>query len=139
MGKLASRFGPLTIIVADLLIYIAVCGVGALMVRDAVSFIVLAGFTGVAQGGIQALSRSYFGKIIPPESAAEYFGFYNVVSRFAVIFGPAFVGMVALFTRMAGVPSKIASRLGMSSVSLLFIVGAILLFAADKLKKENCG
>ena len=139
MGKLATRFSALTIIVADLLIYIAVCGVGALMVRDAVSFIVLAGFTGVAQGGIQALSRSYFGKIIPPESAAEYFGFYNVVSRFAVIFGPAFVGMVALFTRMAGVPSKVASRLGMSSVSLLFIVGAILLFAADKLKKENCG
>ena len=47
------------------------------------------------------MSRSYFGKLIPQQEAAEYFGYYNVVSRFAVILGPAVVG-VCFLTRRAG-------------------------------------
>jgi MFS transporter, UMF1 family len=134
-GFLARRFGAFSMIVAGILIYILVSGLGALMLRTQTDFIILAGITGMAQGGIQALSRSYFAKMIPPSESAEYFGFYNVVSRFAVIIGPAVVGMVALLTRRAGLESNLASRIGMSSLAVLFIGGVLLLVIAEINKK----
>ena len=100
---------------------------GGLFLSTATHFIILGGFTGLAQGGIQALSRSYYGKMIPRDKSAEYFGFFNVVSRFAVVIGPAIVGSIVLLVRNAGLSSIHASRVGMSSVSLLFIAGGIML------------
>ena len=110
-GVLARRFGAYTMILAGIAIYILVCGFGSLMLKSKLDYIILAGITGIAQGGIQALSRSYFGKLIPQQEAAEYFGYYNVVSRFAVILGPAVVGSVAFLTRRAGLESVLASRI----------------------------
>jgi UMF1 family MFS transporter len=136
-GFLARRFGAFSMIVAGIIIYIFVSGIGALMLRTQTDFIILAGITGIAQGGIQALSRSYFAKLVPPSESAEYFGFYNVVSRFAVIIGPAVVGMVALLTRKSGFESGIASRIGMSSISVLFIGGVLLLIWAEVNKKNT--
>ena len=135
-GFLARRFGAFSMIVVGIIIYIFVSGIGALMLRTQTDFIILAGITGMAQGGIQALSRSYFAKLVPPSESAEYFGFYNVVSRFAVIIGPAVVGMVALLTRKAGFESGTASRIGMSSISVLFIGGVLLLIWAEVNKKN---
>lgn len=137
-GLFARKFGAFSMIVAGIVIYILVSGAGALLLRNQTDFIILAGLTGLAQGGIQALSRSYFGKLIPAGESAEYFGFYNVVSRFAVIIGPAVVGLVALLTRKAGVSSNIASRVGMSSVAVLFFAGAILLVWAELKKNIKC-
>lgn len=131
-GVLARRFGAHTMILIGILIYILVCGFGALMLKTKLDYIILAGVTGIAQGGIQALSRSYFGKLIPQHEAAEYFGYYNVVGRFAVILGPAVVGSVAYLTRKAGLESMLASRIGMSSISVLFIAGAVLLIMSNK-------
>jgi UMF1 family MFS transporter len=131
-GVLARRFGAYTMILAGIAIYILVCGFGSLMLKSKLDYIILAGITGIAQGGIQALSRSYFGKLIPQQEAAEYFGYYNVVSRFAVILGPAVVGSVAFLTRRAGLESVLASRIGMSSISVLFVAGAVLLLLANK-------
>ncbi len=131
-GVLARRFGAHTMILIGILIYILVCGFGALMLKTKLDYIILAGVTGIAQGGIQALSRSYFGKLIPQHEAAEYFGYYNVVGRFAVILGPAVVGSVAYLTRKAGLESILASRIGMSSISVLFIAGAVLLIMSNK-------
>lgn len=136
-GALARRFGAFTMIVAGIVIYILVSGAGSLLLRNQFHYMILAGITGLAQGGIQALSRSYFGKKIPESESAEYFGFYNVVSRFAVIIGPAVVGMVAFFTRKAGMNSMLASRVGMSSVSVLFLGGMIMLMAAKKAEKKS--
>ena len=136
-GMLAKRFGSSKMIIVGIGIYIVVCGAGALLLRSAMDFIVLAGITGMAQGGIQALSRSYFGKLIPPEASAEYFGFYNIVNRFAVIIGPTIVGSVVLLTKKAGLPSMLASRVGMSSVSLLFLTGAVLLIYAERSRKRT--
>ena len=107
-GMLARRFGAFTMIVVGIVIYMLVSGVGALTLKTQVAYIILAGITGLAQGGIQALSRSYFGKKVPQAESAEYFGFYNVVSRFAVIIGPAVVGTVAFLTRKAGLESLTA-------------------------------
>lgn len=135
-GKLSEKFGAFSLIIAGIFIYILVCGIGTLLLKTDLDYIILAGMTGLAQGGIQALSRSYFGKIVPPSEAAEYFGFYNVVGRFAVIIGPSVVALVALLTRRAGLPSMVASRAGMASVSLLFIVGAILLLFSDRINRR---
>ncbi len=136
-GIFAQRFGSSTMIIAGIFIYIVVCGAGALLLRSAVDYIILAGVTGIAQGGIQALSRSYFGKIIPPDASAEYFGFFNIVSRFAVIIGPAVVGVIVLMTKKAGLPSILASRVGMSSIALLFIAGALLLIIAERTPERD--
>ncbi len=74
---------------------------------------------GSSQGGIQALSRSYFGKLVPKESANEFFGFYNIFGRFAAIMGPFLVGIV---TQITG-----RSNYGVFSIILLFIIGGIIL------------
>lgn len=136
-GMAAKKLGSFTMILAGILIYILVCSVGALVLKTQVDYIILAGITGIAQGGIQALSRSYFGKLIPTSESAEYFGFYNVVSRFAVIVGPAVVGSVAFLTRKSGVKSELASRIGMSSITILFVVGALLLILSNRSRKRN--
>jgi UMF1 family MFS transporter len=73
----------------------------------------------MVQGGVQALSRSLFGKMVPHHKAGQYFGLFNLVGKFASIFGPAIVGMTAYFTQN--------SRLSMLGLLVLFITGAILL------------
>lgn len=72
-----------------------------------------------SMGGIQALSRSFYGKLIPAEKSAEFFGFYNVFGKFAAISGPLLMGLVG---RLTG-----ESRWGILSILLLFVVGSILL------------
>jgi UMF1 family MFS transporter len=72
-----------------------------------------------SMGGIQALSRSYFSKLIPPENSAEFFGFYNVSGKFAAIAGPVLLGVVG---RLTG-----DTRWGVLSILLLFVIGAWLL------------
>ncbi|MBN1604223.1 MAG: MFS transporter [Chitinispirillaceae bacterium] len=131
-GHLSRKTGAFTMIIVGIIIYMLVAGVGSLVLQNQTQFIILAAITGLAQGGIQALSRSYFGKIVPPERAAEYFGFYNVVGRFAVIIGPPTVGFVAFFTRKAGIPSSLASRVGMSSIAVLFLAGLVLLVLSNR-------
>jgi UMF1 family MFS transporter len=138
-GFLSRKVGAFIMILVGLVIYIAVSGIGSIIVRNETHFIILAAVTGIAQGGIQALSRSYYAKMIPASGSAEYFGFYNVMSRFAVIIGPAVVGIVAYLTHKAGVESALASRIGMSSVSVLFLAGALLLIWAEMRKKWVAG
>jgi len=82
-------------------------------------FWVVALLVASSMGGIQALSRSYFGKLIPPEKSAEFFGFYNVCGRFAAIAGPLLLGIVG---RLTG-----DTRWGVLAIVFLFIIGAWLL------------
>lgn len=77
----------------------------------------------LVQGGIQALSRSYYSKMIPAEFSAEFFGFYNFLGKFAAILGPFLVGTVALLSG--------SSRAGIASVAVFFILGAFLLTKVD--------
>jgi UMF1 family MFS transporter len=135
-GYLSPKVGTGRMIAAGVVIYILVSGVGSFFMRNEMHFTILAGITGIAQGGIQALSRSYFGKLIPPQEATEYFSFYNIVSRFAVI-GPMMVGVVAVLARGMGAPEMLASRIGMSSVCLFFISGLSLLMLAEKARKRS--
>lgn len=78
----------------------------------------MAAAIGLVQGAVQALSRSMFSRLIPPEKSAEYFGIYNILGKFAAIMGPL---VVAFATR------HIAPRTGFLSLVPFFIIGAILL------------
>ena len=72
-----------------------------------------------SQGGIQALSRSYFGKLVPKENSNEFFGFYNIFGKFASIMGPLLVAITAQVTGN--------SSYGVFSLIILFIIGFIIL------------
>ena len=74
---------------------------------------------GSAQGGIQAISRSFFGKMVPKEHANEFFGFYNIFGKFAAIMGPF---LVAIITQATG-----HTRNGILSLIILFVIGFICL------------
>jgi UMF1 family MFS transporter len=106
---------------------------------------VLAVVIGLVQGGIQALSRSYYARLIPADKPAEFFGFYNMLGKFAAIVGPALVGGVGLLMRRILMPTDptatdlvqvgaLAARWSMASVLILFAAGAILLHFVDEEK-----
>jgi UMF1 family MFS transporter len=82
-------------------------------------FYALAVALGLVQGGIQALSRSLYARLIPAPRSGEFFGFYNMLGKFAAILGPVTVGWVAVASGSA--------RLSILSIAVFFILGAILL------------
>lgn len=92
-------------------------------------FWILAFLVGTVQGGIQALSRSYFGKLVPADKSNEYFGFFDIFGKFACIIGPALYSMVRQAT---GRPS-----LGIISLVILFVIGGVTLIFAAKAKKNK--
>ncbi len=87
-------------------------------------FWALAVLVGTSQGGMQALSRSYFGKLIPPERSNEFFGFFDIFGKFAAVMGPA---LYALFAGWTG-----RSSMGILSLVLLFLVGGAILIIYRK-------
>ncbi|MCW8953495.1 MAG: MFS transporter [Sulfurimonas sp.] len=89
-------------------------------------FYILAVIIALVQGGIQALSRSYYSKMIPLHHSAEFFAFYNFLGKFAAILGPLLVAMVALISE--------SSRVAIASVAIFFVLGAILLYFVDEKK-----
>ncbi len=98
----------------------------AAMMEEVYEFYMLAVMIALVQGGIQALSRSYYSKMIPQRHAAEFFGFYNFLGKFAAILGPLLVAIVALGSE--------SSRIAIASVAIFFILGGILLFFVDEKK-----
>ena len=126
-GNLARRLGNHIMITVGIAIYIVICLLGYRM-QTALEFWLLALLVATSQGGIQALSRSYFGKMIPKEKANEFFGFYDIFGKFAAIMGPA------LFAFTADITGN--SRFGVLSVALLFIIGGGL-FLMSYPKKEG--
>lgn len=87
-------------------------------------FYMLAVGIGLVQGSVQALSRSYYASLIPREQSAEYFGFYNMMGKSAVIIGPLLIGLVGLISG--------SHRWGIMSVVVLFIIGGFLLMRVDR-------
>ena len=121
-GALAGRIGAKRAVFLGLLAYTCISIIGYFM-RTAVHFVILAGLTGMVQGGTQALSRSLFATLIPAHKSGEFFGFYSVFEKFANIFGPlVFAATIA----MTG-----SSRNAILSVILFFAVGAWLLSKVD--------
>lgn len=122
-GWLGGRIGAPAGIFVALAVYVAATGYAYFM-SDARDFYVLAVTIGLVQGGIQSLSRSHYGSLVPPEKSSEYFGFYNMVGKASAIVGPALVGVTAAVTG--------DSRLAILSILVLFVVGGTLLAIATR-------
>ncbi len=116
-GKLGEKSGARSGIMLAIFIYFLVI-VWAYQMQQVWEFYALAVIIGLVQGGIQALSRSFYARIIPRSESGEFFGFYNMMGKFAAVLGPLIMGWVAIAT---GSP-----RLSILSVLILFIVGAAL-------------
>lgn len=117
-SKLSKSFGSKSLIQFALLIY-SVTVVASLQMSQVWHFYLLACMIGMVQGGVQALSRSLFARMIPASHSGELFGFFNLVGKFASILGPLIVGLGAWITG--------SSSLGMVGLLILFIAGAGLL------------
>jgi UMF1 family MFS transporter len=121
-GKLGEKIGPKKGIYIGLGVYIAASIGGALMTSE-VHFYMLAVTIGLVLGGVQTLSRSLYSRLVPPARAAEFFGFYNMLGKFAAIIGPVLMGWVAVST---GNP-----RYSVLSIIILFVIGLALLSRVD--------
>jgi len=124
-GKLGEKRGARQGIMLAISVYFIVI-IWAYQMQQVWEFYVLAVIIGMVQGGIQALSRSFYARIIPRSESGEFFGFYNMMGKFAAVFGPLIMGWVAITT---GSP-----RLSILSVLILFIIGAALLAMVDEEK-----
>jgi UMF1 family MFS transporter len=143
-GQLGQRIGPRKGIYIAIGVYMAATFWGIAMTRKE-EFYVLAIVIGLVQGGIQALSRSYYARLIPEDKPAEFYGFYNMLGKFAAIIGPVLVGAVGLLMRRLLMPPSptaeemahvgaLAARWSIASVLILFAAGAILLHFVDEEK-----
>lgn len=124
-GFIGSKIGAKRGIFLAIAVYLGIAVWGAFIQQER-DFYILAVIIGLVQGGIQALSRSFYAKIIPIEKSAEYFGFYNMLGKFAAVLGPFLMGRAGLLVRFFGGSSDLASRVSIASLSLLFLSGAII-------------
>lgn len=124
-GKLSQKFKGKKMIYVGIIVYTFIC-IYAYFLKTKLDFWILAMLVGTSQGGIQALSRSYFGKLVPKEKSNEFFGFYNIFGKFAAIMGPFLVGIV---TQATGKTNN-----GVFSIILLFIIGGFLLIRVPEKK-----
>lgn len=121
---LAKKFSTKAMIIAGVVVYIIIT-IYAYFLKTTLDYWILAMMVATSQGGIQALSRSMFGRIIPKEKSAEFFGFYNIFGRFAAIIGPL---LIAITIGITG-----NSRFGVTSLIILFVIGGLVL---TKVKDE---
>ena len=117
-GKLGQRIGAKSGIYVGIFVYIAAT-VWAYFISSGIEFYILATMIGLVIGGIQALSRSLLGQLIPPEQAGEYYGFFNMVGKSAAVIGPFLVGWSA---------AMFGARNSILSVIILLVLGAVLLW-----------
>ena len=127
-GWLGQRIGPRNGIFIGLAVYAAVT-VYAYFLHDVRDFYLLAVVIGLVQGGVQSLSRSYFGRLVPAGKSSEFFGFYNMMGKFAAVLGPLLVGGVAFVTG--------DSRLANLSILILFVGGAALLAVSVRVQQTE--
>ncbi len=118
-GKLGRKFGTKSMLLVGIVAYTFIAAYAALVLHNAIEFWFLAIMVGLFQGGIQALSRSEFGKLCPKEHANEYYGFFDIFGKYAAIIGTFLVGFMAHLTG--------SGSLGVLSLALLFVIGFVML------------
>ena len=126
-GKAAGKFGTLRMIIVAVAAYVGIVLFAAFFLKSATEFWILAILVGMFQGGVQALSRSYFGKIIPKEHSNEYYGFFDIFGRYASVMGTLLVSVVTSLTHD---PS-----LGVLSIGILLVVGLVMLVKLSGMQK----
>ncbi|MBL4933568.1 MFS transporter [Clostridium sp. YIM B02565] len=124
-GILAKKFSTKTMILIGIITY-TIVSIYAFFIKTQFDFWILSILVASAQGGIQALSRSFYGKIIPKENSAEYFGIYNIFGRISAVIGPLLIGIIGTITG--------SSKYGILSLVILFFIGGFLFL---KVKNDN--
>ena len=129
-GRLAARYDTGRLIKICIVAYTCIT-IFAIFLAHQWQFWVLAVCVGMFQGGIQALSRSYFGKIIPAEKSGEYFGLYDICGK-----GAAFMGttLMAAVTQLTG-----HQNIGVGSIVIIFAAGLLVFTRADKVCRAAQG
>ncbi len=128
-ASFAKKFGTIRVLKVYIILYMGICAFGYGL-DTAVEFWILAMCVGICQGGIQALSRSQFGKMIPKKESSEYFGFFDIFGKFADFFGPLIISACAFFLH--------SSKYGVLSLIILFAIGFCFLCKSEKIiKAEN--
>ncbi len=127
-GRIASKIGAKRALMLALLLWSGVVTY-AYFLHTVTEFFILGGIVGIVLGGSQALSRSFYGAMIPKEASAEFYGFYSVFSKFSAIWGPL---VFALIRQITGTP-----RLAIISLIGFFIGGLILLAFVDEEKAKE--
>lgn len=124
-----KKIGIKQAILVAIAAYAMIAIVGFFMSK-VIHFYILAVIIGLFQGGIQALSRSYYSRLIPQNQSSQFYGFFNMLGKFAAIIGPLLVGIVTLITGQ--------QRYGIVSLIILFVLGFVLLKRVDdeQAKKE---
>ena len=128
-GKLAGRVGTLRMIIVAVAAYVGIVLFAAFFLKSAVEFWILAVLVGMFQGGVQALSRSYFGRLIPKDRANEYYGFFDIFGRYASVMGTLLVSVVTSLTHD---PS-----LGVLSIGILLVVGLVMLVKLSRMQEAH--
>ena len=117
-GWLGDRFGTRNALLLAIGVYLLTT-IWAYWLSNVSEFYAMAVVIGLVQGGVQSLSRSFYGRLVPAEKSGEFFGFFNMMGKFATVIGPVLVGVVGLATN--------SSRAGILSIALLFVLGGGLL------------
>jgi len=118
-GRVGERMGARAGVLIGLAVY-AVITIWAYFLDSALEFYLMAATLGLVQGGVQSLSRSMYGRLVPDGKSAEYFGFYNMVGKFGTVLGPALMGALALAAN--------STRASILALLLLFVGGGVLLW-----------
>ncbi|MBP3460418.1 MAG: MFS transporter [Lachnospiraceae bacterium] len=127
-ASFAKRFGTIRVMKVYIILYMGICAFGYGL-DTALEFWILALCVGICQGGIQALSRSQFGKMIPKKESSEYFGFFDIFGKFADFFGPLIISACAFFLH--------SSKYGVLSLIVLFATGFCFLCKSEKIMKAE--
>jgi UMF1 family MFS transporter len=139
-ARLSSSFGSLRMLCGAVIVYLGISCLGFIMgfgletalfdKNTALAlFWTLAVLVGIVQGGIQAVSRSHFAKLVPPENAGEFFGFFDIFGKFASVLGPALYALVKTTTGR--------SSFAILSITLLFIAALAVFAAKGKVMTES--
>lgn len=127
-GYFSKKYGVITMLKVYVGIYILTAAFGYFLVY-AWQFWVLCILVGSAQGGIQSLSRSYFGKMVPKQSSNEYFGFFDIFGKYADFFGPLLMFFSARYLGH--------SKYGILAIILLFALGLYFLNKVQQIEKQE--
>lgn len=125
-GWLGERIGARNGLLLGLFVYVVVTSWAGFM-ETALEFYLLACAIGLAQGGVFSLSRSYFASLIPEGKAAEFFGFYNMIGKFAAVLGPFLVAGAAAITD--------STRSAVAAILPLLLLGALMLWVASRAER----
>jgi len=123
VGWLGERWHAKSVLLICIGVYAAVCIWSSTMQYEH-DFYWLAAAIGLVMGGVQSLSRSMFARMIPKHQSAEFFGFFNMLGKFAAVMGPAMMGVTSMVSGSA--------RVSILVIVLLFAAGAAILYRVDE-------